>query len=120
MSDLARKKCRPCEGGAPALSPEEAERYMPEVPGWKLAPDGKSIACRFVMKNFLAAVDFIAQIARVAEAEDHHPDIHLTAYRNLTVVLATHALEGLSENDFIVAAKIRELKGEFKENPYQE
>jgi len=66
------------------------------------------------MKDFMAAVKFIGCIAEIAESENHHPDIHLTGYRKLKVVLSTHAINGLSQNDFILAAKINELPVELK------
>ena len=74
----------------------------------QMAADGKSIEREFSTKNFTAAVDFINKIAVIAEGEDHHPDVHLTGYRKLKIILSTHALGGLTENDFIVAAKINE------------
>lgn len=114
IDDLSRKKCKPCEGGVdPCLLPETMKQ-LKELPGWELAADGKSIARLFVMKNFLAAVAFIQRIAEVAEAEDHHPDLHLTGYRKLKIELSTHAIGGLSENDFILAAKIEKLPKELK------
>ena len=67
------------------------------------------------MKNFLTAVHFIDAVAQIAETENHHPDLHLTAYRKLRIELSTHAIDGLSENDFILAAKIDKLPKELKE-----
>ena len=85
------------------------------MPGWQLTEDSRGIYREYVTKNFMAAVEFINKIAAIAEAEDHHPDIHLTGYRKLRIDLSTHAINGLSENDFILAAKINvqnvELKG---------
>jgi 4a-hydroxytetrahydrobiopterin dehydratase len=66
------------------------------------------------MKNFLAAIKFIIKVAQVAEANNHHPDLHLTGYRNLRINLSTHAISGLSENDFILAANINQLPVELK------
>ena len=117
MSDqnLAQKKCRPCEGMGKPLAPEQAREYLKELPDWRLHESGKSIYREFVTKNFLAAVRLINDIAKVAESENHHPDIHLTGYRRLKIELSTHAIGGLSENDFIEAAKINELPAELKE-----
>lgn len=108
MTNLTEKKCRPCEGIGKAYAPDEAKKLMEQVPGWQMAADGKSIEREFSTKNFTAAVDLINKIAVIAEGEDHHPDVHLTGYRKLKIILRTHALGGLTENDFIVAAKINE------------
>ncbi len=92
-----------------------ATEQLKNVQGWELNADGKGITREYVAKNFMTAVTFIGKVAAIAESEDHHPDIHLTGYRNLKIDLSTHAIGGLSENDFIVAAKINnapiELKG---------
>jgi 4a-hydroxytetrahydrobiopterin dehydratase len=98
----------------PPLEPQEIERLSKALPEWSLAPDGKSIHRKWRVKDFLAAMDFFQQIAHVAEADDHHPDLHLTGYRNVMVELSTHAIGGLSENDFILAAKIDALPVELK------
>ena len=107
--DFRAAKCRPCEGGVAPLSRTEAETYLGVLDHWTLAPAANDISKPFVMQHFMAAVDFINAIARVAEAEDHHPDLHLTGYRTLAVRLSTHAIKGLSQNDFILAAKIDAL-----------
>ena len=114
MVELAQKKCEPCEGKTAAFSKTEAEQYLKQTPGWQMDAAAKLIFKEFKTKNFLAAVEFIKKIAVVAEAENHHPDIHLTGYRNLRVDLSTHAIGGLSENDFILAAKINELPVDLK------
>jgi 4a-hydroxytetrahydrobiopterin dehydratase len=82
---------------------------MASLPDWKLSDDGKSISRKWQLKNFVQAVKLIQQAADIAEDEQHHPDLHLTGYRNLEIVLTTHAIDGLSENDFIVAAKIDQV-----------
>ena len=109
MTDLSQKKCVSCEGGTPPLAAEKVQAYLRELPDWKLSPDGRSIRVDLLMKSFIAAVELVNAIARVAESEDHHPDIHLTGYRKLAIELSTHAIGGLSENDFILAAKIDRL-----------
>jgi 4a-hydroxytetrahydrobiopterin dehydratase len=114
MNQLSTKKCTPCEGKTKPLTREEAQNFLKQTPGWELDDSGKKISRKFVMKNFLAAVDLIRKVADVAEADDHHPDVHLTRYRQLLVELSTHAVDGLSENDFILAAKINELPAELK------
>ena len=107
-SPLAQRKCKPCEGGAEPLPPSASQRLLQDVKGWELV-DGKLIRKTVKCKDFLDAVNLIQRIAPVAEAEDHHPDLHLTGYRKLAIELSTHAIGGLSENDFILAAKIDEL-----------
>lgn len=114
MAKLIEKKCIPCEGIGRPLSKQEAQSLLSQIEGWKMDSSGKIISREWVMKNFSSAVEFIHSIAEVAESENHHPDVHLTNYRHLRVDLSTHALNGLSENDFIVAAKINELFAEFK------
>jgi len=107
--ELTAKKCRPCEGGVPPLSPVEVAATLKQVPDWKLTADGQRIRREWRVKDFLTAVDFFRRIGEIAEAEDHHPDLHLVGYRNVAVELWTHAINGLSENDFILAAKIDQL-----------
>ncbi len=113
-SDLTKKHCVPCEGGIPSFTKEKAKEYLQGLGNWSLSEDGKSIRAEYLMKNFVAAVQLIQKIAEVAEQEGHHPDIHLTGYRKLAIELSTHAIGGLSENDFILAAKIDELPKELK------
>lgn len=114
MDALTKRKCQPCEGIGKALAAARIKEYLPLTPGWVVDAEARGIAREFVMKNFLAAVRAIGQNAEIAEAENHHPDIHLTGYRKLKIYLTTHALGGLSENDFIVAAKINALAMELK------
>ena len=105
---LAQRACKPCEGGVAPLPASAAQALLRDVPGWELV-DGKAIRKTVKCKDFLDAVSLIRRIAPIAEAEDHHPDLHLTGYRKLTIELSTHAIGGLSENDFILAAKIDRL-----------
>ncbi len=105
---LAARTCTPCEGGAQPLPPSAAKTLLRDVPGWGLV-DGKALRRTVQCGNFLEAVSLMQRIAPVAEAEDHHPDLHLTNYRTLTIDVSTHAIGGLSENDFILAAKINHL-----------
>src|SRR4051794_35373094 len=107
--ELIRKKCTPCEGGVPPLSAEEASSLLGQVEGWRLTPDGRRIRREWTVKNFMAGIAFFDQVAALAEQEGHHPDLHLEGYRNVTVELWTHAIGGLSENDFILAAKINQV-----------
>lgn len=109
MSSLTKKKCKPCEGDVAPFTPEQVMHAITETPEWHAVPDASVIARTFVFKNFTQAIDFINKVAKVAEAENHHPDIFLHNYRSVTISLTTHAIGGLSENDFIVAAKIDAL-----------
>jgi 4a-hydroxytetrahydrobiopterin dehydratase len=112
--DLTGKHCAPCEGGVPPLSPEQVRDYLAAVPQWKLTADGKRLRREWRVKDFATALDFFNRVGQVAEAEDHHPDLHLTGYRNVAIELSTHAVGGLTENDFILAAKIDKLPVELK------
>ena len=109
MEPLTSRKCVPCEGIGRAYTPAEIQTQLSQIPGWVLAEDQKSIERAFVLKNFVACVNLINTIKDIAENEMHHPDLHLTGFRNLKVVLYTHALGGVTENDLIVAAKINQL-----------
>jgi 4a-hydroxytetrahydrobiopterin dehydratase len=104
--DLSKKRCVPCEGGVPALSPRDAAALARSLEGWTVAPDAQHISRSWTAKNFMAAIDFFNKVAALAEDEGHHPDLHLEGYRRVTIVLSTHAVGGLTENDFILAAKI--------------
>ena len=108
MTDLAKKKCIPCEAGVPAFTRGEAKKFLAQLQGWKLAASGKKISKTFLFKGFSAPVAFAVQIAELADREGHHPDLHLS-YGKCVVELSTHAIHGLSENDFILAAKIDAL-----------
>ena len=113
--ELRVTHCQPCEGGVGPLTHAQAEEYLGVLDRWTLAPDAKELSKQFVMRDFLAAVDFLNAIARVAEEEDHHPDLLLTGYRTLAIHLATHVIKGLSQNDFILAAKIDALPKQLKQ-----
>ena len=93
-----------------------AKKQIEKLPGWKLSADAKKIRKEWVVKDFMTAIKFFNEIARIAEAEDHHPDLHLSGYRNVAVELSTHAIGGLSENDFILAAKIDQIPVELKKS----
>ncbi|MEX0703694.1 MAG: 4a-hydroxytetrahydrobiopterin dehydratase [Planctomycetales bacterium] len=104
--ELKQKMCQPCEGGVDKMSADEARRQLAELDGWELSGDGQRIAKKWKLKDFAAGMDFLNKVADIAEEEQHHPDLHLEGYRNVRIELSTHAIGGLSENDFIVAAKI--------------
>lgn len=106
MSDLTTRKCRPCEGGVAALSLGEAQALMQQLDGdWQLAPDGKSIRREWKFRNFYHAMSFANAAAHIANVEDHHPDMEV-GYGYCRLKYNTHAIGGLSENDFICAAKV--------------
>jgi 4a-hydroxytetrahydrobiopterin dehydratase len=105
--DLTQKHCVPCEGGTPPLSPAEVVKYHARIPGWKVL-DNRKIIKGFTFKDFKEAMVFVNKVADIAEAESHHPDLHIS-YDKVRVELWTHAVAGLSENDFILAAKIDAL-----------
>jgi 4a-hydroxytetrahydrobiopterin dehydratase len=106
---LLTKRCRACEGAVDKYTAAEAVEQLKALPGWHLAPAADRIRRDWQMKDFRAAIDFFAKVAEVAEAEGHHPDLHLENYRHAWIELWTHAVGGLSENDFILAAKIDRL-----------
>jgi 4a-hydroxytetrahydrobiopterin dehydratase len=112
--ELVQKKCLPCEGGVPKYTPRQAEEQLKSLSGWSLSTNGQRIRKDWVVKNFLAGMRFFESVAQVAEADGHHPDIHLEGYRKVWIELWTHAIGGLSENDFILAAKIDRLPIELK------
>ena len=109
VKDLSKKHCVPCEGGVPPLSREDAQPYLAQVPRWEISEDGKRISRTWSCKDFRAACAFVNAVAEIAEREQHHPDIHLENYRRVRIDLSTHAIHGLSENDFILAAKIEDI-----------
>jgi len=114
QEELLGKKCSPCEGGIPPLSPAEAEAQLRNVDGWSLAHDGQRIRREWTVRNFMAGIEFFDKVATLAEEEGHHPDLHLQGYRQLAIELWTHAIGGLSENDFILAAKINQVPIQLK------
>ena len=105
--DLTGKKCIPCEGGTPPLAAEEIKPYLDEVRGWSLVGIQK-IFKEFKFKDFKEALTFVNKIGELAEKEGHHPDFAIL-YNRVILNLTTHAAGGLSENDFIMAAKIDKL-----------
>jgi 4a-hydroxytetrahydrobiopterin dehydratase len=109
MTDLTKKRCVSCEVGAVPLTAEQVKNLAPAVPDWKVSADGKRIRREWRVRDFVTALDFFQRIAQIAETEDHHPDLHLVGYRNVAIEIWTHAVGGLTENDFILAAKIDQL-----------
>lgn len=104
--DLSVKHCIPCEGGDPPVSDTKAEELKKEIPDWLLLRDGTHrLRRQFKFKNFMEAIGFVNKVAEITEKEGHHPDIYIF-YNKVQLDLFTHAVGGLSENDFIMAAKI--------------
>ena len=106
MSDLKSQKCVPCEQGGDPLPDNRVQELLPKVPGWKL--EGKKIARTFEFKNFKTALEFVNKVGNEAENQGHHPDFHIH-YNQVILELWTHSMDGLSENDFVMAAKINDL-----------
>ena len=109
MNDLASKRCVPCEGGIPALSAEAARTQLRALSAeWSLADDTRSIRREFRFVDFYRTMSFVNALAHIANIEDHHPDLEV-GYNYCRVRYNTHAVGGLSDNDFICAAKIDQL-----------
>src|SRR5438105_2499580 len=113
-SELLNKKCLACESGLPALNPAQVQEHLLALSQWRLTPDGRRIRREWRVKDFATALDFFQRVGQVAEAEGHHPDLHLAGYRNVAIEISTHVVGGLTENDFILAAKIDQLPVELK------
>lgn len=106
--DLTKKKCKPCEGGVAALNQKEVEEFKKHISGgWKVT-DNKKISKEYLFVNYRHTMVFVNKVADLAEEEGHHPDMHVY-YGRIVIELWTHAINGLSENDFILAAKIDKL-----------
>ena len=108
MTKLEQKHCKPCEGGTPPLTQAEEDTFLKDIE-WEIdRSDIHKIRKRFTLKDFREAMGFVNRVAERAEKEQHHPDIHISC-RKVTIELCTHAVLGLTENDFILAAKIEKL-----------
>lgn len=106
MEDLASRMCVPCHGGVPRLTGAEIEPYASQLPDWQVV-DEHHLKRDYKFTNFKDALDFVNRVGAVAEAEGHHPDIRVGwGYAEITIY--THAIDGLSESDFILAAKIEQ------------
>jgi 4a-hydroxytetrahydrobiopterin dehydratase len=111
MDDLKEKRCLPCEAGVKPLSDSEAREFLQQLKQWELA--GTKIHKTFKFKNFYHTMAFVNAIAYIANQENHHPDLSVS-YNQCIVEFTTHAIEGLSKNDFICAAKIDALQTDVK------
>lgn len=105
--DLTQKKCKPCEGGVPPLTEEQANDLFKQIPSWTIK-DGH-VFKQFKFKDFKEAMAFVNRVAGIAEQENHHPNI-LISYNKVDIEVWTHSINGLSENDFILPAKIDDIK----------
>lgn len=105
MSELKHKKCIPCEGGSP-LPENQVKELLKKTPNWILKE--KKIERNFEFTDFKEAMQFVNKVADIAEEQGHHPDFHIH-YNKVTLDLWTHAMNGLSENDFVMAAKINDI-----------
>ena len=111
MTSLFDKKCKPCEGGVIPFDISEIHKYQKQVDGWKIIKNEKNIYFlekKFTFKNFLESQNFVNNVGKISEEEDHHPDISF-GWGYAKINITTHAIEGLSENDFILAAKIDKM-----------
>ena len=111
MSELFDKKCVPCEGGVPALDISEIHKYQKKIDGWDVIKNEENIYFlekKFTFKNFVESQKFVNKVGRISEEEGHHPEI-LFGWGYAKINISTHAIEGLSENDFILASKIDKI-----------
>jgi len=111
MSDLLNKKCVPCEGGVIPFDISEIHKYQKKVDGWDIVKDKEEIYFlekKFNFLNFLESEKFVSKVGKISELEGHHPDINF-GWGYAKVIITTHAIKGLSENDFILAAKIDQI-----------
>lgn len=109
MSELTQKKCQPCDGKVAPLTREAAQKLLKQVGSeWRISDDNKSLQREWKFRNFFHTMSFVNAVAHVANAEDHHPDLEV-GYGMCRMKFTTHAIGGLSENDFICAAKIDAL-----------
>ncbi len=111
---LSARHCTARENLGEPYDHSQAQEQLAALPGWQLSADGKRIRKDWQVQDFLAGMEFFRQIAQLAESEGHHPDLHLEGYRHTWIELSTHAVGGLSENDFILAAKIDRLPVELR------
>ena len=109
MTGLTEKTCVPCRGGVPPLAGDEAESFLAETPGWELR-EGKRIERTYKFKNFRETLNFVNRVGELAEEQGHHPDICF-GWGKAEITIWTHKIDGLTESDFILAAKIDNLSG---------
>lgn len=107
MSELASKECVPCRGGIPPMARDQIQTYLTQVPGWGVEKDHHLVKT-YPFPDFLGALAFVNKIGALAEQQGHHPDIYLS-WGMVRVQIWTHKIDGLTESDFILAAKIDQL-----------
>ena len=106
MSTLAERKCKPCDGGTAPLTLAEAQQYLAQLSSaWALTHNAHALEREFSFKDFYRTMSFVNALAHVANIEDHHPDLQV-GYNHCRITFTTHAIKGLSENDFVCAAKV--------------
>ncbi len=110
VNELLNGQCYERPKGSPTLSEAEVRERLPLVPGWELVDEGKGIRYTERMKDFQTAIDFVVEVAKIAEEQQHHPDIQVRSYRTLQLDFSTHSIGGLTDNDFIMAAKVNALR----------
>jgi len=108
MAGLTEKTCKPCEGGVKPLSADEANTMLGQLSGWTLDEQSRTLQQDFRFKNYYQTMAFVNAVAWIAHQDDHHPDLEV-GYNHCLIHYSTHAIGGLSENDFICAAKIDAL-----------
>lgn len=109
MTELAAKKCVPCEGGVPPLDKDKINELLAQLDGWQIEQE-YHLTRAFTFPDFVTALEFTNKVGQLAEEEAHHPDIHLS-FGRVKIELWTHKIKGLTESDFILAAKIDKLRG---------
>ncbi|MBS0378000.1 MAG: 4a-hydroxytetrahydrobiopterin dehydratase [Proteobacteria bacterium] len=109
MSELAQRRCKPCEGGTPPLPQERARALLKELDAqWKLSDEARALKREFRFRDFYRTMSFVNALAHIANIEDHHPDLEV-GYNYCRVTFTTHAVKGLSDNDFVCAAKVDQI-----------
>ena len=108
--NLSTSHCVPCRSDVAAMSSTKEDQFLKEIQGWKISREGMHrISKEFTFDSFEAGIEFVNRVAELAEREGHHPDMHIS-YKRVVIELQTHKIKGLSENDFIMAAKIDQIK----------
>lgn len=109
MEQLKKKKCVPCEGGLSPMTRDQFAKYLDQVKQWKVIDNDTKIEREFTFKDFKEALNFVNKTGEIAELEGHHPNIYIHSWNKVKMTVYTHAIGGLSENDFILAAKIDDV-----------
>ena len=110
LADLLNGQCHEYTAGSPTLTAVEVQERLPLVPGWELVDAGNGLRFTDRMADFQTVIDFVVGVARIAEEQQHHPDIQVRSYRTLQLDFSTHSIGGLTDNDFIMAARVNALR----------